>query len=221
MISNPSLYRIHHLERLPLKLPYPAQVARIRYIMAHLPRDTALVTDYTGVGKGIFDMLVDNGLQPIGVTLTSGFDVHASGSTFSVPKSTLVSTLVARLHGGELFVQGTLKDWPVLKRELLNFRPEITRSGVETWNARSGEHDDLVLALGLAVWHLNGAHVPYRGLTEFYRRQAGNPGGGTQWAVGVDLGQSQDPTAIAVLSKIDEPSQRDVHDEAFQQQTAA
>src|SRR5215472_10120835 len=136
MISNPSLYRIHHLERLPLKTPYPAQVERIRYIRHRLPRDASLVVDYTGVGKGIFDMLVDHGLDPIGVTIHSGFQVHSDANLFSVPKSTLVSTLVARLHGGELFVHESLKDWPLLRRELLNFRPQITQSGIETWNAR-------------------------------------------------------------------------------------
>jgi hypothetical protein len=195
------LYRIGHLERLPLKTPYPAQIARIGWLMGRLPRETDLVVDFTGVGRGIFDMLVDAGLSPIGVTIHSGFETHASGSIFSVPKSTIVSTLVARLHGGELVVHKSLKDWPVLRRELLNFRPEVTRSGQETWNARSGEHDDLVLALGLAIFHLAGAHIPYRGLLDYYRREAGNPDGVAQWAVGVDLGQSQDPTAIAVLSK--------------------
>jgi hypothetical protein len=71
--SNPSIYRIGHLERLPLKTPYPAQVARIQYIVRHLPRDASLVVDFTGVGRGIYDMLVDAGLSPVGVTLTSGF----------------------------------------------------------------------------------------------------------------------------------------------------
>jgi hypothetical protein len=215
MITNRSIFRIGHLERLPLKTPYPAQIARIGYIMNHLPRRTSLVVDFTGVGRGIYDMLVDACLQPIGVTLTSGFNVNWAGSTVTVPKSTLVSTLVARLHGGELFVHEKIKDWPVLRRELLNFRPEITRAGQETWNARSGEHDDLVFALGLAVWHLHGGDVPFRGLLDYYARQAGNPGGSEQWAVGVDLGQSQDPTAIAVLSKIERPSQSDIGDEAF------
>ena len=195
-----TVYRINHLERLPLKTPYPAQLERIRYIIARLPRETDLVVDFTGVGRGIFDMAVDAGLRPIGVTIHSGFEVRSSGDIFSVPKSTLVSTLVGRLHAGELVVHESLKDWPILRRELLNFRPEITRSGVETWNARSGEHDDLVLALGLAVFHLTGSHVRYRGLLEWYRREAGAVDG-EQWAVGVDLGQAFDPTAIAVLSK--------------------
>jgi hypothetical protein len=38
----------------------------------------------------------------------------------------------------------------------------VTRAGPETWNARSGEHDDLVLALGLAVRHL-----PHRPILDF------------------------------------------------------
>jgi hypothetical protein len=165
-------------------------------------------------------MLVDSGLSPVGVTLTGGFNVNWSGETASVPKSTLVSRLVARLHAGELFVHASLRDWPVLRRELLNFRPEVTRAGSETWNARSGEHDDLVLALGLGVWYLAGAR-PFSGFLNYVRQDmAGHLPGGLEWCVGVDLGQSQDPTAIAVLSRIEGPGLRDVADPAYEQQSA-
>jgi hypothetical protein len=219
MNLSPAIYRLTHLERLPLKTPYPAQVQRIRYIMNHLPRDTDLVVDFTGVGRGIFDILVDAGLNPIGVTLTGGFDTHWQGTVVTVPKSTIVSMLVARLHAGELFVHQILKDWPILRRELLNFRPEITRGGAETWNARSGEHDDLVLALGLAVWKL-AAGVPYQGVFDWYRQQAGGGFAPPACAVGVDLGQSVDPTAICVVTKIDRPAQSDTRDESYRQQSA-
>jgi hypothetical protein len=216
-----AIYRINHLERLPLKTPYPAQVARIGFIMSRLPRAASLVVDFTGVGRGIFDMLVDSGLSPVGVTLTGGFNVNWAGETASVPKSTLISRLVAGLHAGELFVHGGLKDWPTLRRELLNFRPEVTRGGSETWNARSGEHDDLVLALGLAVWYLSGAR-PFAGFMEYARGELrGGMVGGMEWCVGCDLGQSQDPTAIAVLSKIEGPGLRDVGDPAYERQSAA
>jgi hypothetical protein len=56
------------LARLPLKTPYPAVIARIQYIMARLPRETDLIVDFGGVGRGIYDMIVDAGLNPIGVT---------------------------------------------------------------------------------------------------------------------------------------------------------
>jgi hypothetical protein len=126
MTYNPALYRIGYLARLPLKTPYPAQVAAIRRIIGNLPRGTELVVDFTGVGRGIYDLLVDHGLQPIGVALTGGIEVHRNGSISTVPKSTLVSKLVARVHSGELVVHGDLADWPTLKRELLNFRSEVT-----------------------------------------------------------------------------------------------
>jgi hypothetical protein len=43
----------------------------------------------------------------------------------------------------------------------------MTRTGVETWNARSGEHDDCVLSLAMAVWYLRNTE-PYSGLLRFY-----------------------------------------------------
>ena len=49
MISNPSICRIGHIERLPLKTPYPAQIARIDYIINHLPRSTSLIVDFTRI----------------------------------------------------------------------------------------------------------------------------------------------------------------------------
>ena len=214
MTYNPSLYRIGYLSRLPLKTPYPGVVEAIRRIVGRLPRDTDLVVDFTGVGRGIFDLLVDHGLNPTGVTMTGGIEVHRNGSISSVPKSTLVSKLVAKVHSGELVVHGDLADWPALKRELLNFRSGVTPAGQETWNARSGEHDDLVIATALCVWGLGDDAVPYGGLLRYYAMEAGQLGT-ERFAVGVDLGQSVDPTAICVMSRIDNPSQADVLSEHF------
>src|SRR6516164_1887913 len=214
MTYNPSLYRIGYLSRLPLKTPYPGVVEAIRRIVGRLPRGTDLVVDFSGVGRGLFDMLVDHGLNSTGVTMTGGIEVHRNGSISSVPKSTLVSKLVARVHGGELVVHSDLADWPALKRELLNFRSEVTAAGNETWNSRSGEHDDLVIATALCVWGLGDDAVPYGGLLRFYEMEAGVIGG-ERFCVGVDLGQAVDPTAICVMSRIDSPSLDDVRDGAF------
>ena len=194
--------------------PYPAVVEAIRRIIINLPRGADLIVDFTGVGRGIFDMLVDHGLNPIGVTMTGGFEVHRTGTIVTVPKSTLVSKLVAKVHAGELTVHKDLSDWPALKRELLNFRSGVTPAGQETWNARSGEHDDLVIATALCVWGLGDDAVPYGGLLRYYAMEAGQLGT-ERFAVGVDLGQSVDPTAICVMSRIDNPSQADVRSEHF------
>jgi hypothetical protein len=50
--------------------------------------------------------------------------------------------------------QKNLPEAPVLKLELEDFRASVTDSGRWTFGARSGAHDDLVLALALALWRL-------------------------------------------------------------------
>jgi hypothetical protein len=207
MTSNPYIYRVGHLERLPLRTPYTAVLARLFAIKNQLPRSAQLIIDVTGIGKGLFDMAVEQNLDPIGVVIHSGFEIHHRpyDSIVSVPKMRLVSELDKRLQLNDLFVHESLKEWPALRRELLNFRPEITRSGGETWNARSGEHDDLVLALGLALFQLTGEHVKYRGLFQFFAAEAGDRAAADEWSIGVDVGQNVDPTAIAVVSKVTNP----------------
>jgi hypothetical protein len=216
MTSSPFAFRVGLLERLPLRTPYTAQLGRIAQIKNQLPRAAQLVIDVTGIGKGLFDMAVERGLDPIGVMIHGGFEIHRKpyDNVVSVPKMRIVAELDKRLQTGDLFVHESIKDWPALRRELLNFRPEITRGGTETWNARSGEHDDLVLALGLALFQLTGEHVPYRALMQFYAREAGEPDAGTEWSIGVDVGQNVDPTAIAVVSRVTSPSALTHHEAA-------
>jgi hypothetical protein len=215
---NPALYRVHHIERLPLRTPYPAQVARVGFLKCRLPRDATLVID-DGGSRGVGDMFVDAGLDPIRVSIVHGLDVHWRDRHVTVPKSHLVSVLVAKIHSGELSVSRRLKDWPVLRRELLHFRPEITRSGAETWNARSGEHDDLVLSLSMAVWYL-GYPQPYSGLVRFYGLEAGAVSR-SEWVLSMDIGQAVDPSAITLVEKIENPGMADLRGEGFRQEVVA
>jgi hypothetical protein len=216
MTSSPFAYRVGHLERLPLRTPYTAVLGRLFAIKNRLPRSAQLIIDVTGIGKGLFDMAVEANLDPIGVVIHSGFEVHQRpfDNVVTIPKMRLVSELDKRLQLNDLFVHESLKDWPALRRELLNFRPEITRGGAETWNARSGEHDDLVIALGLALFQLTGEHVRYRALMQFYSKDAGDPAAAEEWAIGVDVGQNVDPTAIAVVSKVSNPAALSHHEAA-------
>ncbi len=69
-----------------------------------------------------------------------------------VAKLLLVSTVQALLHDGRLQIQKDLPEAPILKLELEDFRASVTDSGRWTFGARSGAHDDLVLALALALW---------------------------------------------------------------------
>jgi hypothetical protein len=123
-----------------------------------------------------------------------------------VPKLTLVSRLQALLHQGQLKILRELAEAETLVRELQDFRVEYTAAGHLTFNARSGKHDDLVLALAIAVWRAHGGGMTSWGLYELTRQQAlGTKASEPRYYVGVDLGQSRDPTAIAVVRRVDPP----------------
>ena len=61
-------------------------------------------------------------------------------------------SLQALLHEGRLHIQKDLTEAAELVRELQDFKVRYTESGHLTFNAREGRHDDLVLALAIAVW---------------------------------------------------------------------
>lgn len=201
-----AIYRIAGLVRLPLHTPYPGVVSALVQIMSRLPRFTPLLVDYSGVGRAIYDMCIDAGLQPIGITITGGVDVMWHDcNTVTVPKSTLVSKLVAIAHSGQLQVHEALPDWPALRREMENFRPELTRSGRGlTYNAPVGKHDDLLISGALAAWYLQGPGRPGDNIFELYRQLAG-AGGEERHCVAADIGQANDPSAIAYMTRIEIP----------------
>ena len=85
-------------------------------------------------------------------------------------------------------------------RELQDFRVEYSAAGHLTFNARSGKHDDLVLTLAIAVWRAHGGGMESSGFFELTRSQSMSPMARLpRYYVGVDLGQSRDPTATAVV----------------------
>src|SRR5215469_1189696 len=203
----PPIFQVGHLERLPLGTAYPAIVAHVGRLMTKLPGRPELVIDYTGVGRPVFDMFVYSGISPVGVVITSGGAVETHHRmTWSVPKLTLVSRLQALLHEGRLKILRELTEAETLVRELQDFRCEFTAAGHLTFNARTGKHDDLVLALAIAVWRAHGGGFPGWGVVEFTRRMAlGAAASEPRYYVGVDLGQSRDPTAIAVVRRVELP----------------
>jgi hypothetical protein len=207
MITAPApIFQVGHLERLPLGTSYPGIVAHVGRLLTKLPGRPELVIDFTGVGRPVFDMFVYAGISPTGVVITSGTDETHHRMTRSVPKLTLVSRLQALLHEGRLKILRELAEAETLVRELQDFRSEFTAAGHLTFNARTGKHDDLVLALAIAVWRAHGGGFAGWGFSELMRRQAlGAAASEPRYYVGVDLGQSRDPTAIAVVRRVEPP----------------
>jgi hypothetical protein len=169
-----SIFQVGHLERLPLGTPYNGVV---RYVAGRLgaPRlrgKSELIIDFTGVGRPVFDMFEAIGVSPIGVLIVSGNTVTTEGAIYHVPKLHLISRVQALLHDGRLIIHSGLADAPALKAELQDFKAEVTDSGYWKFGARSGKHDDLVLAVAIALWRAHGDNVAGYGLLEYYRQQA-------------------------------------------------
>ena len=126
----------------------------------NLPR---IAADMTGVGTAVVEMIgqalgakAGDGrraeLCPVlirgGHAVTRGDDL-----TWHVAKVQLVSVLQALLSSRRLKIASGLADAEVLVAELKAFSVKITLAGNETFEAwRERDHDDLVLAVAMALW---------------------------------------------------------------------
>jgi hypothetical protein len=147
-------YDVRYLERLR-NTPYPAIVRRLDHLIRRLPERPSMAVDATGVGRPVIDMIHDAHLPAsvYPITLTGGDAMVIDGMERRVPKRDVASTIAVLLQTGRLRISRRLKESDTLLRELLNFRVKISLSGHDSYEAwREQEHDDLVLAVGLAAW---------------------------------------------------------------------
>lgn len=152
------VFQCGHLERLPLGTSYPTVVGHVTHMLGRpqFRGKTELVIDMTGVGRPVFDLFVSRGISPIGVTITAGEATSNEGLVWRVPKIILISRIQALLHDGRLKIHKELPDAAALVAELQDFRADVTNSGYWKFGARAGKHDDLVLALAIALWRAHG-----------------------------------------------------------------
>ena len=150
-----NFFDVVHLQRLPLGTSYPAIVCEVGVMLTRHPLKDGceLVIDETGVGRAVGDIFATRGLKPIRVTITGGNEEAQSGSRrYTVPKSLLISLVDARLHTGELRISKDLKEASALEEEFKEFRRHVSEAGRYSFSAREGKHDDLVLAVAIALW---------------------------------------------------------------------
>ena len=120
-----------------------------------------LVVDATGVGAAVVGMLGEAGLWYKGVLITAGDKELEEGNTYRVPKRDLIAAPQVLLQRRELKIAAELPEAKTLIAELQTFSYSITCSGNDTYAAwREGGHDDLVLAVALAVWALQKTPPP-------------------------------------------------------------
>jgi len=156
-----SSYTLPWLERFPLGTSYPAivaaVVARVRQLATQEPATPrVLVVDATGVGRPVVDLLrqARPAARLVAVTITGGDAATHDGPQWRVPKRELVSTAQVFLQGRRLAIAAALPEAATLTRELLAFQVKISaETAHDSYGAwREGAHDDLVLAVALALW---------------------------------------------------------------------
>src|SRR5205085_4277109 len=117
-----------------------------------------LVPDATGVGGPVMDLLraARLGCPIVPVVITGGERAIYSDDTWRVPKRDLVIGLQVMFEMQRLEIAESLPDAATLVTELMSMRVKISPAGHDSYGAasgaREGPHDDLVLAVGLAVW---------------------------------------------------------------------
>jgi hypothetical protein len=155
--SHPS-YSVRAIESYPLGIKYPELIEMIRKVVSiNVLRGCPLVVDYTGCGRPVVDMMRRASLPaytvPIGITAGMLHSFDQEEGVYRVPKKALVSALQVVLQQGRLQIAKGLKAADKFAKELQNFRVKITASANETFDGKTGTHDDLVSAAMLAIWY--------------------------------------------------------------------
>ncbi|MDE3194901.1 MAG: hypothetical protein KGN84_01040 [Acidobacteriota bacterium] len=149
--------RLRYVERAPLGTPYPQVVEWVRKIVRTEPLESRcdLAVDATGVGGPVVDLLkrADLNCDVLAVTITGGDAEGQTASGHSVPKLDLMTGLQVALENGDLVIARAIRDREALIRELIDVQARRRASGRLRIGADGeGQHDDLVIAVALALW---------------------------------------------------------------------
>jgi hypothetical protein len=153
-----------HLQRWQLRTSYPSIVADVVEMINGLEPErteggkTVLAIDATGCGAPVVDLFKRERINAIlaPIQIVAGANVSEEFGMTRVPKRDLVSVVQVGLQNRKLKIAESLDLAETLSRELQNFTVKITDAANDVYGAwREGTHDDLVLAVALAVWKAN------------------------------------------------------------------
>ncbi len=157
-LDHKPTYHLRALHRFPLGTPYPRLVEQITRRLDEKPLagQTRTAIDSTGVGSPVVDLFKEHKQHApfiYAITITGGTSVGGSGGQRTVPKRDLITTTAVLLQQGRLRIAANLTDADTLVDELLSYRIKLSDTGHDSYGpANSNEHDDLLLALCLALW---------------------------------------------------------------------
>lgn len=156
-----STYEVPLIERPALGIDYGDVIGAVERV-TQLPQlwrqNVSIVVDATGVGYPVLQQMYSRGLPVVGVTISSGTSVGQTQGGYTVPKRDLVTSLQVVYQARRIKIASRLPMAPALQEELQSFHHAVTAARNETWDAKSGKHDDIVLALALAVWYSERAY---------------------------------------------------------------
>jgi hypothetical protein len=153
-------FHLRHIERPTRGTEYPAIIDRLIeiYRSPELEKKLkAVVIDLTGLGRPVYDMMRKAGFHEslYAISITGGNAVTRDRRIFNVPKRDLITNLQILFQNGTLQIAKGLKEGPALVDELTSFQTKISDTGMDTYGARSGAHDDIVLSVAMGAWLAN------------------------------------------------------------------
>jgi len=168
--ATEAVHITRHLERLPLGTSYPKIGARLGQVVRNARQRAwqqhfdeygrgemvdygfEVYIDATGVGQPVVDVLAETGLQIRPVFFTHGDRRIEDGSRITLGKAWLVSRLQALFQTRRILLPANHPEADAMLRELLDYEIKVSEDANDRYGAfRTGAHDDLVTALGLAV----------------------------------------------------------------------
>ena len=131
--------------------------------------------DATGVGQPVVDLLDQAGVPVWPVYFTYGDKRVSEGGSVRLGKGWLVSRLQSLAQSDRLHLPDTAEA-QAMREELLDYEIKVDRDGDAKFGAfKTGRHDDLVTALGLATqldrgdgWTVAGAQALHATLTSWF-----------------------------------------------------
>ncbi len=172
-VNGQSVYAILMMKRFPLKTSYVSIVSEISNRLRRAPFDgwqdnfgirhpskipTFLAFDQTGVGQSVSELLrndtfLDSRLEQLyAINITGGREPSEGNDALNIPKRDLVMSTLIAFERGFIEFASDMPELPLLISELQNFEMRFTSKGNDSYSAKGSNHDDLVLALSLAVW---------------------------------------------------------------------
>ena len=148
-------YDCRHIEQYRWAPAIPRSSAAVGALLDREPLrgQCTLAIDHTGVGRPVFDMFVEARLQPIGITITGGVELASGNPRFNGTwrRSCWWAWCNGSCSRGACAL-GPPTARRTLQKELRDFRVKISKAANETYEAREGAHDDIVLSLALSLF---------------------------------------------------------------------